>query len=104
MISKTNNNFNLPDNKYTIRLINQHAGSKKPDPCALGGIIMCWQVGYDRFQILMRRKDNRKKNAIEFSNDQRYNYNLRAIVGETLSKPDQPASIDMIIRLFKRFL
>lgn len=98
--SNKNNNFNMPDNKYTVRLSNQRAGSKKPDLCALGGIIMCWQIGYDRFQKLMRRKENRMNNAKEFSKDLKYNYVIRAIVGETLCKPEQPASIEMIQKLF----
>ena len=62
-------NFNMPDNKYLIRMNNQRAGSNKSDLCALGGMIMSWQVGHDRFQILMRRKENRLRNAIEFSKD-----------------------------------
>ena len=103
-INNKNLNFKIPDNKYTIRLSNQRACSKKPDLCALGGIIMCWQVGYERFQVIMRKKDKRKSNAIAFSEDIKYNYILRAIVGETLCKPEQPASIDMILRLFQRFL
>jgi hypothetical protein len=53
---------------------------------------------------MMRRKENRIKNAIEFSKDQNYNYITRAIVGETFCKPEQPASMETIARLYKRFL
>jgi hypothetical protein len=44
----------------------------------------------------MRRKENRIKYAIEFSKDEKYNYIIMAIVGETLCKPEQPASIEKI--------
>ena len=83
---------------------NQRAGSKKPDLCAVGGIIMSWHVGHDRFKVLMRRKDSRMRTAMEFSKDERYHYTIRAIVGETLCKPEQPASIEMISKIYKRFL
>ena len=91
----------MPDWKFMIRMSNQRAGSKNPD---LGGIIMSWQVGHDRFQVLMRRKDLRMKAAMEFSKDERHHYTIRAIVGETLCKPKQLASIEMISKIYKRFL
>ena len=62
-------NFNMPDNKHIIRLSNKRAGSKKPDLCALGGIIMSWQVGQDKYQILMRRKEKRLDKAMDFAKD-----------------------------------
>jgi len=65
---------------------------------------MCWQVGYDKFQIKMRKKEKRKTNAIEFTNYYKYNYIIRAILGETLCKPEQPAIIETILRLYQRFL
>jgi hypothetical protein len=57
----------MPDNKYFIRSTNNRAGSKNPDLCALGGIIMCWQVGYETFQKMMRKKSDRAKHATSFS-------------------------------------
>ena len=51
------NLIELPDNEYIIRLNNRRAGSKKQDLCALGGILMAWQLGIDKFIIQMRKKE-----------------------------------------------
>ena len=44
-VSNQDQNFGLPDNIYTNRNTSWRAGSKKPDLCALGGILMAWKVG-----------------------------------------------------------
>ena len=43
--SKSPKNFNI----FIIRNTSWRAGSKKPDLCALGGILMAWQVGLMMF-------------------------------------------------------
>ena len=58
-VSNQNQNFGLPDNIYMIRNTSWRAGSKKPDLCALGGILMAWHVGLVKYQKEMKKKSNR---------------------------------------------
>ena len=62
-------NFNLPDNMYQIKSKQWRAGSKKQDLCALGGIIMAWQVSVEVYEKIMRNSKNRMKNVQEFVKD-----------------------------------
>lgn len=62
-ISNKNQSHNMPDNKYVIRDITWRAGSKKQDLCALGGIIMAWQIGIIDYNKVMRRKIGRMEQA-----------------------------------------
>jgi hypothetical protein len=79
-------------------------GSKKQDLCALGGILMAWQLGMDDFQKLIRRKDNRLAAVNAFKVNATFDYRIRCIEGETLCKPEKPASLSTIIRIFNRFI
>ena len=65
---------------------------------------MAWQIGMDNYQKQMRRRDKRLAAAMEFKENQKFDYRIRAIVGETLCNPEKPASVSTIIRIYNRFL
>ena len=46
---------------YTLKGKDRRAGSKKQEVCALGGMIMAWQVGVDTFEQNMKKIANRTK-------------------------------------------
>ena len=90
----SNRNHNLLDNSYTIRDQNARAGSKKPDFCAIGGVLMAWQMGSDEFKTMMKQKKSRMDNAIKFIRDCKYHYTIRCLVAETYCKPAAPMSLE----------
>lgn len=83
---------------------NARAGSKKPDLCAIGGVLMASQVGMDEIKTMMKQKKNRMDNAIKFIRDYKYHYTIRCLVAETYCKPAAPISLEQIHRIFQRFL
>jgi len=51
---------NIPDNKYSWRLYEWRAGTRKQDLCEIGGIILACQVGIEKFE-----NEFKKKNTLE---------------------------------------
>ena len=49
----------MPNNPYIMRDPKWRAGSKKQDLVALGGIILAWQVGVERYEKYRKKKANK---------------------------------------------
>ena len=77
---------------------------KKPDLCALGGILMAWQVGLMNFKTEMKKKKSRIQMMEMFIEDKTFNVNMRKIVRHSLMNPRTPIEIDKIQNYFKRFI
>ena len=67
-----------------IRSTSWRVGSKKQELCALGGILMAWQVGLIEFQKQMKKKSNRIMNITKFFEDKKISVHMRKIVRHTL--------------------
>ena len=72
-------NFKLPDSPYKLLFSDKRAGSKKPDLCALAGILVAWQVGVEEFEKQMKKITNRINYITQFVRDQTRNRHIRDI-------------------------
>ena len=99
-IYKYYNRIEVPDNKFIMRNNTWRAGSKKQDLCALGGILMAWQMGLNQYNKQMRKKEKRIEIIQEFTKNETYDYRIRAIVGETLANPKKPVPLTSIMRWY----
>ena len=89
---------------YKLLFKEKRAGRKKQDMCALTGMLVTWQVGFEIYESQMKKITNRIKFIQTFVADERYLRQIREIDRGTVLTPDRCMTIKEINELINQLI